>query len=96
MKKITLSDDEIDSLSVNSQQGSKGYTVQKKIFKEVLADLDSVTNIDPKGNVGLQTCARQLAHEYLLEIYELIFPDDAMKKNNQVRTPGGKVISQFR
>ena len=97
MKKIILDDNEIQALGNLAGSGVNGYGVMKKIFKSQIADLSSVMNIDPKGNVGLQTCARQLAYEMLCDVAEVIFPDEAGKIKAQ-KTPatGDKPISQWR
>lgn len=97
MKKILLDENEIQALGNLSTSGTKGYEVMKKIFKSQINDLASVMNIDPKGNVGLQTCARQLAYEMLADVAEAIFPDE-MKKIQASKVPGtgDKPISPWR
>lgn len=97
MKKILLDENEIQALGNLSSSGMKGYEVMKKIFKSQINDLSSVMSIDPKGNVGLQTCARQLAYEMLADVAEVIFPDE-MKKIQASKVPGtgDKPISPWR
>lgn len=95
--KIILSPNEKADIENLSASGARGYEVLKKIFKTELNDLKSVMNIDPKANVGLQTCARQLAYEYLLDIAEIIFLDESEDiKAGKKSGTGDKPISQWR
>lgn len=77
--KIILSENDSESIKNLAESGSKGYTVIKNLFQDVLSDLNAISNIDPKGNVGLQTCSRQEAYKYLLDVAEIIFPDQGFK-----------------
>lgn len=100
MKKITLNETEEADVQNLATSGSKGYDVLKKIFQEQVRDLASVMNIDPKSNVGLQTCARQLAYQSLLEMAEVMFPNDAdaikAARDGKQAPSGDKKISQWR
>ncbi len=97
MKKIILDENEIQAIGNLATSGANGYAVMKKVFKSQINDLSSVMSIDPKGNVGLQTCARQLAYEMLCEVAETIFPDEAGKiKASKLPAVGDKPISPWR
>lgn len=97
MKKILLDENEIQALGNLSTSGTSGYGVMKKVFKSQINDLSSVMSIDPKGNVGLQTCARQLAYEMLCDVAEVIFPDEMKNiKASKVTGTGDKPISPWR
>lgn len=98
--KIILDENDSAAVANIASSGTKGYEVLKKIFQEQMTDLTSVMNIDPKGNVGLQTCARQLAFDIIADIAEAIFPTEA-DKIKAARVPGrvgdgDKPISQWR
>ncbi len=71
--KIILDENEVNVLESLQRSNMPGFEVVKKIFKLNMEDLESIENIDPKGNVGLQTCSRQEALKTLKEIYEKVF-----------------------
>lgn len=100
MKKITLDENEAADLANVAQSGAKGYGVMKKIFQSHMAELTSVMNIDPKGNIGLQTLARQHAYETISEMAEMFFPEDAEAirgaRKAGAEGTGDKKISQWR
>lgn len=68
--------------------------VIEKVFKEGITDLKDINNVDPKGNMGLQTLARQEAVKILVEIAEMIFPDQEKLKTSA--GPQEKKISKWR
>lgn len=90
--KIILQPDESKALENFAASGHQAYPVMKKIFKYYMDDLESVLNIDPKGNMGLQALARQEAYNTLADIEVEIFPDSSPP----VRREPGKKISQYR
>ncbi len=96
--KIQLDQNEVNALEQLAGSGMNAYGVLKKIFKHYISDLESVRNIDPKGNMGLQTLARQEALKTVEEIAELLFPDAAVARSRtQPPTgPQGKPLSQYR
>lgn len=95
IEKIKLNDDESSALENFARSGQQAYPVLKKIFKHYIGDLESVRNIDSKGNMGLQALARQNALESLEEIEEQIFPDVAPARRKP--EPGDRPpISQYR
>lgn len=57
-----------------AQRGA-GVELIKEIIEFHLSDLIDIRNIDPKGNVGLQTCSRQIAYDTLEQIFSVIFSD---------------------
>ena len=66
--------------------------VIEKILNESIADLKDITNIDPKGNMGLQTLARQEACKEVKAIKDLIFPALGEKKP----LPGAPVARPYK
>lgn len=99
--KIILQEDETKALENLAGSGANGYDVMKKVFQLHIRDLHSIMNIDPKGNVGLQTISRQHAYETLLDIAEIIFPNDADDIKQARGTPkagdtGDKPMSKWR
>lgn len=95
--KINLSQDDQVYLQNLASSGAKGYEVAKKIFNFYMNDLVNVLNIDAKGNVGLQTCARQEAYKILVEVSDLLFPGETVGPRSQ-SLPGttGEKKSQWR
>lgn len=91
--KIILQPDESKALENFATSGHQAYPVLKRIFKHYMDDLESVLNIDPKGNMGLQALARQEAHKTLADISEEIFPDISPPRR---KDEPGKKISQYR
>jgi len=71
--KIILDENEENVLESLQRSNMPGFKVVEKIFKTNMEELESIANIDPKGNVGLQTCSRQEALKTLKEIYEKVF-----------------------
>lgn len=86
--KINLEKNEEDALASMIASGGNHIPVLRKLFSQAIDDLKDITNIDPKANVGLQTCARQEAVKQLIEIESKIFPDPStVKKEPGVLTP---------
>jgi len=75
MKKINLDKNEEDALGALILQGGNSVAVLKKIFTLAIEDLKDITNVDSKGNMGLQTLARQLAVEKMIIVRDLIFQE---------------------
>ena len=76
-KQIKLDQSDENALAQMVGSGANYVKVLKKILNESIEDLIDVRNIDQKSNMGLQTYSRQLAAEKLIEIRDLIFPDQA-------------------
>lgn len=94
MKKINLDQGEDTALEQFVGSGANYVKVIKKIFDFYLDDMKNIENIDPKGNVGLQTTSRQQAFTQLKNIRDTIFPEFSEKTP---ATPGGKPeISKWR
>lgn len=87
--KINLSQEELSALTTLVASAPTGLTVLKKIFTFYTNDLGNIENIDPKGNVGLQTCSRQEAVKTIKEIAGIVFPDLASTANRE-SIPGQK------
>ena len=92
MKKIDLSPEEQNALSQLSVSESAWARVARKVLIEGVNELMDIRSIDPKGNVGLQTCANQRAAEILTELFSIIFPSIA----DEVGPPKGEKISPWR
>ena len=76
--------------------GNNAVAVLKKIFKHYIAQLESVRDIDPKGNVGLQTCSRQNALETIEEMELVIFPDVVVSRPRIQQPSGDQPMSKYR
>lgn len=97
MKRIELEQDEVDALENLVNSGSTGVAVLKKIIKLHIEELESVRNIDPKGNMGLQTLARQNALEIVEDIAKMMFPDAGMVRSRTFQPQGAsQPISPYR
>lgn len=72
--KINLDPNEVNALEHFEGSGMPAVAVIKKILQFSITRLDSIENIDPKGNMGLQTLANQNAVKELKEIRDVIFP----------------------
>lgn len=88
--KIELDEKEINTLAAFSSKGGADVDALKKLFRLGEADLIDIRNIDPKGNVGLQTCARQEAQKILAQIKQIVFPE------SEIRMEKPKPLNQFR
>lgn len=73
--KINLDENKSNAIAKLMAIGGAGVEALKSLLLSAEAELDSVRNIDPKGNMGLQALAAQRAMEILLEIRSHIFPD---------------------
>lgn len=93
--KINLEEKELNALVTMVNSAPAGLPVLKKIFEFYIDDLGNIENIDPKGNVGLQTCARQEAVKTLKEIRGIIFPEFAQLRNRVVVPGQEKKKSQW-
>lgn len=91
--KIILEPNESSAIANFAASGHQAYPVLKKIFKYYQDELESVRNIDPKGNMGLQSLARQEALKILDDISNEIFPDISPPRRKE---EPGKKISQYR
>lgn len=72
--KIDLEQQELNALATLGTRGGADVEALKKVFRAAEAELRDVMNIDPKGNMGLQSLASQRAVEMLWEIGDVIFP----------------------
>ena len=75
MKKINLNAEDKQHLGGLVASNAPGLGVLKKILKHYMTELQDVRNIDPKGNVGLQTVADGGEIRLLPWLWELA-PDD--------------------
>jgi len=91
MKKISLSPEQENVLSRFVTENVTEAPLIKGIIKHYMRELDSVQNIDPKGNMGLQALAAQRSVEILKEVFDIIFPEQVDQKK---REPGK--MSQWR
>lgn len=91
--KINLDPEKSNAIAKLMAVGGTGVEALKELLLSAEAELDSVSNIDPKGNMGLQALAAQKAVETLQEIRSHVFPE-TVRQVKGVRTE--KPISQFR
>ena len=91
--KIDLDENKINAIANLMKVGGAGVEALTELFQKAEAELDSVKNIDPKGNMGLQALAAQRALDTVVEIRSYIFPDSV-----RVERVNGeeKKISQWR
>lgn len=73
--KINLDENKTNALSKLMGVGGAGVEALKELLQSAEAELIDVRNIDPKGNMGLQSLAAQKSVEILAEIISHIFPD---------------------
>lgn len=94
MKKIELTQSERDSIKHLLTTGGDIVKIIEKIFDFYIADLRDIDNIDPEGNMGLQSLARQHAWRAVegikCDILSREWPDEKNKKNKN-----DKKISQW-
>lgn len=95
MKRMNLDQNEINALEQFEASGMNAVAVIKKIFNFHIAELDSIKNIDPKGNMGLQSLANQNALEAVEGIRDTVFQTVAQKKKVPIAEPE-KTKSQWR
>jgi hypothetical protein len=99
MKKIQIDPAEQATLDSLLGSGAPGLALMRRIFDHYVDDLGDVRNIDPKGNVGLQTVARQEALNILEEIRGTIFTDSSTGRGRaNVQMPAtvtGKPLRDF-
>lgn len=91
--KIDLEESKSNAIAKLMGVGGAGVEALKELFQAAEAELRDVSNIDPKGNMGLQALAAQRAVETLLELRGHVFPDSV-----QTETVNGKEtkISRWR
>jgi len=91
--KIDLDENKSNAIAKLMAVGGAGVEALKELFQAAEAELNSVKNIDPKGNMGLQALAAQRALEAVLEVRENVFPDSVRTEmvNGQERK-----VSQWR
>jgi len=91
--KIELDENKANALAKLMAVGGAGVEALKELFQAAEAELNSVKNIDPKGNMGLQALAAQRALEAVLEVRENVFPESV-----RTETVDGKErkVSQWR
>lgn len=78
--KINLDEGKSNAIARLIAVGGAGVDALKELLISAEAELDSVSNIDPKGNMGLQALAAQKAVEILLEVRSHIFPESVKLK----------------
>jgi hypothetical protein len=93
--KINLDQNETNALEQFEGSGMNAVAVIKKILDTAISFLGSIENIDPKGNMGLQTLANQNAVKEIKEIRDQIFSSVAVKNNRPV-SGEKKPVSQYR
>lgn len=71
--KIDLDQKKADTLAAMVKGGGAGVEALSDLFAAAESELRDVLKIDPKGNMGLQTLARQHAVDMLLEVRDVIF-----------------------
>lgn len=83
-----FSQDEEATLTRFAESGSKELTLVKNILSYYIEDLGNIMNIDPKGNMGLQSLARQEAFGVVSSIAKLFTPDiiEHMQKSETKKT----------
>lgn len=91
--KINLDEQKDNAIAKLVGNGGAGVEALKELFQAAEAGLRDVSNIDPKGNMGLQALAAQRAVETLLEVREHVFPDSVRTEKVDGRD---KRISQWR
>lgn len=79
--KIKLTNDQGNAIDKLIANGGAGVEALKELFNQAIAELSDIRNIDPKGNMGLQSLASQKALEIIDEIQHLTFPKESNKKN---------------
>lgn len=79
MKNI-LNEEEKEMLRTMVHGRGEGVAVLKKLFQKGILELKDVESINPKGNVGLQTCSRQEALKIVRDVFSNVFPEMADKK----------------
>ncbi len=73
--KIQLDENKSNAIEKLMGVGGAGVEALKELFERAEAELGDVRNIDPKGNMGLQTLAAQKAIETVDELKKHIFPE---------------------
>jgi len=85
--KIDLDPIKTDAIAKLMNVGGAGVEALKELFDAAEAELRDVTNIDPKGNMGLQSLAAQRAVEVLQGIKSNVFPSqDGPRVENKPKT----------
>lgn len=85
-KVLELTDSERSALNDLLKQDREAVRAIKKIFEFYADDLNSVLNIDDKGNMGLQALSRQYSLRFLQDVFGELFPvklSNVSKKANQ-------------
>ena len=73
--KIDLGPDKENALQRLVAVGGAGVEALRELFALAEAELRDVMNINPQGNMGLQSLASQKAVEALTEVRDHIFPE---------------------
>lgn len=89
--KIELDEQKQNALVALVTSGGAGVEALKDLFMAAELELRDVLRIDNKGNMGLQSLARQEAVEMLLQIKDVIFPGDTPREKGT-----GSKISPWR
>lgn len=88
--KINIDQNESNALEAFASSGANYVKVIEKVFKFAIDDLKDITQIDPKGNMGLQALSRQEAVTHLIAIRDVIFPsvENKVKAQKDESEPG--------
>lgn len=81
--KIELDEQKSNALAGLVAAGGAGVEALKEIFTAAELELRDVLKIDKKGNMGLQSLARQEAVEMLLQIRDVVFPSDTPRAKGE-------------
>lgn len=90
--KIHLDEEKSNAIAKLMAVGGAGVEALKELLQAAEAELRDVSNIDPKGNMGLQALAAQRAVEALQELRGHIFPGTNVTGSGERKKP----VSQFR
>lgn len=82
-KTIYLDENKSNALAKMIAAGGAGTEALRELFTKAEAELRDVLNIDPKGNMGLQSLASQRAFETLQEIRKQVFPGQAVVQSGE-------------
>lgn len=92
MKKIELTEQQANALAGLVANRGAGVEALEALFIAAELELRDVLTIDKKGNMGLQSLARQDAVEMLLMIKDLIFPSESVRRKGE----GSDLLSPWR
>lgn len=79
--KIELDEVKTNAIKAMVTAGGAGVEALRDLFTAAEAELRDVMNIDPKGNMGLQSLASQRAVETIRELFSHVFPDQRSSRS---------------